>query len=393
MQGFFAMGDCVQLFKPRPLIPLAVSGFMVGAILSIAPVQSATASESRSYVLSSFTNAAYSTKNDCSAGIDPDQTDQYKLDLRALGMPDDQIEKVMAGYPSFKTMAVLINRARVDGKPVNAYTNPAAAIDPKLHMVTGRYAQGFNLDGKGADSPNSFEDPTSHQMGVDNQMFRVFGCDKNFRGPPDNATPPMFYGIEWSTLRPSFPAWLISISADDLSKDGPVTVTIDRSIDHVLLDANGNTEAYTTFRVDPDPRSHNVFQAQLEHGVVTFTDHHDLHLVGDPVLISYLDLTQTHLHMTLKPDGEIEGLLGGYQPWEEIFLPIGHGAENFEENQGIDTPGLYYALRHLADADPDPKTGENRAISVAWQFQAVPAFVVPAQGVAAAPVLSAASGK
>jgi hypothetical protein len=385
------MGKTVRLFNPKLLISLA--GSAVAAALCLVPSHSASAGETKSFVVSAFTNAAYSTKNDCQGGVDPDQTDQYALDMAALGMPSDEIKKVMAGYPSFQTMAVLVNRGRIDGKPVNAYTNPASVIDPKLHLVTGPYAYGFNLDGKGADSPNSFEDPVTHEQGIDNQLFRVFGCGKNFRGPPDNATPPMFYGIEWSTLRPSFPAWLISITGDDLSKDGPVTVTIDRSVDHVLLDANGNTEAYTTFRVDPDPRSHNVFQAQIEHGVLTFTDHHDLHLVGDPVLISYLDLTNTHLRMTLKPNGEIEGLLGGYQPWEEIFLPIGHGAENFEENQGIDTPGLYYALRHLADADPDPKTGENRAISVAWQFEAVPAFVVPAQGAGVATVLSAANGK
>ncbi|HEX4050454.1 MAG TPA: hypothetical protein VHY19_06220 [Steroidobacteraceae bacterium] len=385
------MGNSVQLFNPKLLISL--TGALVGAVLSLAPVSSASASETKSFVVSAFTNAAYSTKEDCQGGIDPDQTDQYALDMAALGMPSAQIKKLMAGYPSFETMAVLVNRGRVDGKPVNGYTNPASVIDPKLHLVDAPYAYGFNLDGKGADSPHSFQDPVTHEKGIDNQLFRVFGCNKNFRGPPANATPPMFYGIEWSTLRASFPAWLISISGDDLSKDGSVTVTIDRSIDHVLLDANGNTEAYTTFRVDPDPRSHNVFQARLEHGVVTLTDHHDLHLVGDPVLISYLDLTHTHLRMTLESSGEVEGLVGGYQPWQEIFLPIGHGAENFEENQGIDTPGLYYALRHLADADPDPQTGQNRSISVAWQFEAVPAFVVPAPGAAAAAVLSADSGK
>jgi hypothetical protein len=385
------VGNLVQLFHPKLLIPLAASA--MGAALCLAPLHSASAGETKSFVISAFTNAAYSTPGDCQGGVDPDQTDQYALDLAALGVPQDKIRDVMAGYPGFKTMAVLVNRGRIDGKPVNAYTNPASVIDPKLHLVTGRYAYGFNLDGRGADSPNSFEDPVTHAKGVDNQLFRVFGCAKNFRGPPANATPPMFYGIEWSTLRPSFPAWLITLSGEDLSKDGPVTVSIDRSIDHVLLDANGNTEAYTTFRIDPDPRSHNVFQAQIEHGVLTFTDHHTLHLVGDPVLISYLDLSQTHLRMTLKPDGDVEGLIGGYQPWEEIFLPIGHGAENFEENQGIDSPGLYHALRHLADADPDPKTGENRAISVAWQFEAVPAFVVPAEGAEQAPVLSAAIGK
>jgi hypothetical protein len=56
---------------------------------------------------------------------------------------------------------------------------------------------------------------------------------------------------------------------------------------------------------------------------------------------------------------------------------MGHSGENFEET-GMDIPGFYYALRHLADADPDPKTGQNQRLSVAWQFEAVPAFVLPA---------------
>jgi hypothetical protein len=362
------------------LIALSVLATVV--LLTLAHASPTAASETRSYVLSSFTDAAYSTKDDCPGGIDPDQTVQYALDLAALGMPQDQIKKLMAGYPNGPVVGLLINRGRINGKPVNAYTNPASVIDPKLHMVDGRYAYGFNLDGKGANSPNSFEDPVTHESGIDNQLFRVFGCHKNFRGPPANATAPMYYGAEWSQARPTFPAWSITISGDDLSRDGPVTVSIDRSIDSVLLDAQGNTESFTTFRRDPDPRSRNVFQGQLEHGVVTLTDHHDLHLVGDPILMNDLDLSHTHFRMTLEPNGNADGLIGGYQPWMEIFLPLGQAGIGFEEFQGIDVPGLYYALRRLADADPDPKTGANRRISVAWQFTAVPAFVVHAQSTA-----------
>jgi hypothetical protein len=187
------------LLKPKQMI--ALTGMSVGAVLSIAPISSAAASETKSYVVSTFTNASYSKKGDCQGGVDPDQTEQYKLDLLALGMPADKVQDVMSKYPGFGAMAVIVNRGRVDGKPVNGYTNPASVIDPKLHMVDGHYAYGFNLDGKGASSPNSFEDPVTHELGVNNQLFRVFGCNKNFRGPPDNATPPMFYGIEWSTLR------------------------------------------------------------------------------------------------------------------------------------------------------------------------------------------------
>ncbi|MGH8256829.1 MAG: hypothetical protein ACRET0_11525 [Steroidobacteraceae bacterium] len=318
---------------------------------------------------------------------------QYALDLAALGMSRDKVKKIMAAYPGPAAVGVLVNRGRIDGKPVNAYTNPAAVIDPKLHLVDGRYAYGFNLDGKGAKSPNSFEDPVTHELGVDNQLFRVFGCHKNFRGPPADATRSTYYSAEWSQARPTFPAWVITISGEDLSKDGPVTVSIDRSIDHVLLNARGNTEPFTTFRSDPDPRSRNVFRGQLEHGVVTLTDHHDLHLVGDPIVMNDLDLSQTHFRMTLEANGDANGLIGGYQPWMEIFLPLGQAGIGFEEFQGIDVPGFYYALRHLADADPDPKTGANRRISVAWQFTAVPAFVVPAQNTAPPPVLSAGNDK
>ncbi|MGH8205256.1 MAG: hypothetical protein ACRET0_02260 [Steroidobacteraceae bacterium] len=383
------MGNLV-LAKPKPLQMVVLS---VGVLLLLALIQTAAASETKTYVVSAFTNAAYSQKGDCQGGVDPDQTVQYTQDLIALGMPASKAQQMMGSYPGFPAIVAIINRGRIDGKPVNAYTNPASVVDPKLHMIIGHYAYGFNLDGRGASSPNSFEDPVTHELGVDNQLFRVFGCSKNFRGPPANATPPMFYGIEWSTLRPSFPAWLITITGDDLGKDGPVTVRFDRSIDHVLLDAQGNTEADTTFRIDPDPRSHNVFQGRIDHGVLTLTDHHDFHLLGDPVLISALDLTHTHLRLTLEPDGDLEGIIGGYQPWWEIYLPIGHGGANFEENQGIDIPGLYYALRRLADADPDPKTGQNRAISVAWKIDAVPAFAVPAQHTASTPVdpLSAAN--
>jgi hypothetical protein len=385
------MGNARRFVTSKPLIPFAVSA--AAGLLCLAAASAASATETRSFVLSSFADAAYSTKDDCPGGVDPDQTVQYALDLAALGIPQDEVKKLMAGYPNGPVTRMLVNRGRIDGKPVNAFTNPASVVDPKLHLIDAHYAYGFNLDGKGADSPNSFEDPVTHEMGVDNQLFRVYGCHKNFRGPPADATPSTYYSAEWSQARPTFPAWVVTISGDDLSKDGPVTVSFDRSLDHVLLDAQGNTESYTTFRSDPDPGSRNVFQGQLAHGVVTITDHHDFHLIGDPIVMNDLDLSHTHFRMTLEPNGNASGLIAGYQPWIEIFLPLGQAGVGFEEFQGIDVPGFYYALKHLADADPDPVTGQNRRISVTWQFTAVPAFVAPAQGTAPAPVLSADNGK
>jgi hypothetical protein len=39
-------------------------------------------------------------------------------------------------------------------------------------------------------------------------------------------------------------------------------------------------------------------------------------------------------------------------------------------------PAFYYAMKRLADSSPDPKTGENKEISTAYEVEAVPAFVI-----------------
>ena len=49
--------------------------------------------------------------------------------------------------------------------------------------------------------------------------------------------------------------------------------------------------------------------------------------------------------------------------------------------------GLYWALKKMADSDPDPKTGQNRYISATWRMEAVPAYLANAAGkVVAVPV-------
>src|SRR5438477_1284857 len=52
----------------------------------------------------------------------------------------------------------------------------------RSHWVESKYAYGFNLDGQGAASVDSFEDPETHEVGVNNQLFRVLGCARAFRG-------------------------------------------------------------------------------------------------------------------------------------------------------------------------------------------------------------------
>ena len=46
----------------------------------------------------------------------------------------------------------------------------------------------------------------------------------------------------------------------------------------------------------------------------------------------------------------------------------------------IDLIGVFYDMKRFADAEPDPITGENTAISAAYFIEAVPAFHVDENG-------------
>ena len=54
-------------------------------------------------------------------------------------------------------------------------------------------------------------------------------------------------------------------------------------------------------------------------------------------------------------------------------MPSPGGPVN-ELNLSIDAPGIYYAMKKLADAYPD-STGQNQYISASYIIEAIPAFV------------------
>lgn len=86
------------------------------------------------------------------------------------------------------------------------------------------------------------------------------------------------------------------------------------------------------------------------------------------------------MRLVLNKDGGLSGLVGGYRDWREVYgrdtfnVPSGGATREtyYHENQ----IAMYYALKRNADGIPDPKTGNNTAISAAFRFTAKPAFVV-----------------
>ena len=340
--------------------------------------QIAAAEESKSFVVSWFTPASYSTDDDC-PGRNPSIDGIYRHAIKQMGLSPDEQERLFEKFNGTtggnEAGEIIINRARIDGVPVNAYANPMAAPDPNMLTVTGPWAIGFDLDGKGVDDPNSFEDPFTHERGIDNEFFRAMGCHTGQRAYwPHRVLQGGEY--QWDTIRLSQPAWLITVTGEDLSQDGDVTVAFDRALESTKWDAQSNTRADMTYRIDPNPRSRNVFKARLEGGVVKSTESADFNMVADPYYIQEFRFRDAQFRLNLLEGGNVDGFVGGYQPFVDPYWGVANGGLALECCAGIDFVGMYHTLRKLADAYPDPETGRNTHISTAYRIEAVPAFVV-----------------
>jgi hypothetical protein len=357
-------------FYTRPL------GMVAGLALAFAATH-ASASETRGYVVSWFgVSTYYGGEGDCPDGLNPMSTEFYKRELLRLGYSEPDATKLLKDFPG--------NPGRPDGeyikimgtrgdKKTNVYAHPESAADPGLKEVKGKFAYGFNLDGK-VDSPISFTDPDTKEQGIKNQYYRSLGCIRSFRAPPP--AHPTLAQAQWDVLRDEMPAWLIEIAGiTDPKNSGNVTVTISRGVDHVSRDATGAVRSDMSFKVDPDPRTHNVLHGSIKNGILT-TEPSNIRIVADPFLIPEFKWTKAQLKLELKPDGSLKGILGGYHDWYALYWSYAESGWVEEHSASVDMPALYYSLKRNADADPDPATGENKSISTAYEVEAVPAFVI-----------------
>jgi len=345
---------------------------LIATLLAVGSTTDAMA-ESRGYVISLIHTAAYSNKDNCPEGGNGGVVDLKERVLLGKGYTKEQAAGIIANnYVDENGRKVDVRkRGLIDGKPVDVQAFPTSVPDPHIKTAQGRYAYGFNLDGKV--QPGSFEDPESGEKGVDNQMWRVLGCFEVY----DVRRPVIPYSeaIAWDTAMDSMPAWLMSVSGENLDQDGPVTVTFDRSLNITMRDARSGVLVASSYTIDPDPRSHSVFKGHITNGVLGI-EPGEFAMQGESQFYAVLRFTNTQLRLQTRADGSLAGLLGGYQPWLDYFYYL---AIRGEETGQVDMAGVYYAMRRLADADPDPATGQNRAISAAYYIEAVPAFLTTTQ--------------
>ncbi len=373
----------------------APHGALALAVVSLLAASLARA-ETQGYVIQWIHTATYPQKDNCPEGGNGERPEVQRKILLSRGYTPEQASQIITYYgetidgmnappeyhgPKFD----FEKRGTLFGKAVDVGNFPTAEPDPRIETAQGRFMYGFDLTGK--PTSYAFEDPETHQQ-VEDQMWRVLGCFASFRAPL--SVIPYAESLTWETAEDAMPAWLLSISGADLSRDGEVTVSFDRALDILVRNTYGGALRDASYRIDPDPRSHSVFKGHIKDGVVSI-EPGDLYLQGEQPFYQELRFTQAHLRLKLHPDpktlyyggnGVVSGFLGGYQPWIDYFHFL---ATPGEEESHVEIAGVYDAMKRLADAVPDPVTGANTAISAVYYLEAAPVFLTATDAAGAGP--------
>jgi hypothetical protein len=367
----FSLDIPPSLGRARRLVALVLAACAV-----LAP-GFARAEQSWGYVVGWFHPATYADHQSCPDGLEPLSHGLHRRILASLGYGAKEVDKLMAG-PAEEYFKVLSTRGRVNGKPVDPYSNPESVLDPRIKTVKGSKIYGFDLDGRTTEE--DFQDPESGTLGVDNQLFRAIGCIPDYHyNLPER---PFFDYSNWKNFAAaSMPAWLMSISAPDLSRDGQVTVRFLKATYHLEYGANGEPLPDMTYLVHDKhrPQNTNTFKGEIKDGVLTIGSA-DLYLEGETPMLAQLDLEKVQARFRISPRGELQGYIGGYQPWLDVYFMYASMGIIAESGNGIDVVGVYYALKRLADAGRDPNSGQNLKISATYRLEATPAYLATRAG-------------
>jgi hypothetical protein len=260
-------------------------------------------------------------------------------------------------------------------KGIETYVNPFAAPDPGQPQVMGRIADGLNLDGK--IKPSDFVSPDG-ERGIDNALYRAWGCDAPFRNPA-TATLDL---RENAQMQEGLYTVVIRISGNqDPMNDDNATLEIGYSPDKIVRDALNNVASDYSYRIVKSEQYTNL-KARIKDGVVETEQVDRLHVprIGwFPDQMGDADFHSGRIRLKLASDGRsASGFVGGYRNWLDLLAENTFAQTGAE--QGIrdheDAVSLYYALKRNADGMPDPKTGRYTGISMAYRIKALPAHVI-----------------
>lgn len=262
-------------------------------------------------------------------------------------------------------------------KNINSYMNPWTAADPGQPQVTGKIALGFDLD---HNSRTGGFTGVDGKRGIDNALYRAWGCIQAFRGR--NFTAALTQRANDKMLEGLYSV-VIRISGNKSpDNDDDVTLEIGYSPDKIMKDTDGVGSGYS-YRL-PKTEMYTKLKATIRNGVVE-GEVPEIHMpnvawnIGNFRDAAFKD---GKIRLVIDKDGRIWGLVGGYRDWRDVYF------ENVEAQGGATSEtvyhqnslGMYYAIKRNADNRPDPKTGQNMYISTAYRFVGRSAFVLDPAG-------------
>lgn len=260
----------------------------------------------------------------------------------------------------------------------DVWEQPWLGRDFNMPTVQSEIAYGFDLDGDA--TTGGFTSPDG-VPGIDNAYYLVGGCWVSFRGQPYTSQRGM--GIN-GYMRDGLYTIVIVISGEeDPMNDENATLAFYQAEDNIVKDALGGVAHDATFNIRPDPRTQSIIPVRVRDGVVESREPAEIRLRDENWNRSAPDQMQLELgqiRLETTENGGLLGYFGGYRDWRVVYRKQAVTGRDTEMLQGLDLPSFYFSLQRNADWDPDPETGENRRISVAYRLRAVPAFVMDPTG-------------
>jgi len=282
--------------------------------------------------------------------------------------PREQFEKL---FPANEPRTVVDTQLKQEIETWHPTTEPEPF---PFHEVQGELSYGLNLDGE-VDA-NDFTHPDG-EKGIDNQVYRAVGCIIGFRGPD---------GVEFifqdkAIADRRYNRMMIELTGvDDLENDDDVTVSLYRGMDRLLTDASGNrVMAGGSQRIDMRWGSSLIRRTtgKIVDSVLTTEPMPD-------VIIPWMNLSVPSVQLFRDMRFQLDltatgatGLIAGFADVDTYYKQlIRNDSTHHLSNGQISGISLYKALRRLADAYPDPDTGENTAISTALDVKMSQVFIV-----------------
>ncbi|MGE3336062.1 MAG: hypothetical protein AB7I36_20700 [Rhodospirillaceae bacterium] len=333
---------------------LASGACLAAPVLAAETVTSPVQNRAIAYVMTSEYKAIWDTpdgKLECPNGINDGPREQFKV-----------------LYPDSKKWTILESQLERESQ---VWFPTMSQERTSFYESEAKIAFGLDLDGK--TDANDYTDPDGNK-GIDNGTQRAWGCVANYRSSSYN----LGAMNEWR--KEDYNIIVIELTdVDDLVNDPDVTLTTYRGMDRPMTDATGGTYLPGgTQRIDMrwGKMFHQTFKAKIENGVLRSQGADYLMPSASGRGPADLLYRNAQWRLALTPD-RAQGILAGFMDVEMWNETSNRQRSTHHQAYGqASTPSIYRLMRKNADGYPDPKTGENTAISTAMKVGLTQVFVI-----------------